>query len=78
MRLDLKDNYRMIIVVCVELFSAAAEVLSVGFAVASIYKQSAGAAAAELNSLCDWSMMFILFPDWSLVNDAYSGNLIDQ
>ena len=39
------------VVVCVVLFSAAAEVLSVGFAVASIYKHSAGAAAAELNSL---------------------------
>ena len=47
MRMDLKT-----IVVCVVLFSAVAEVLSVGFAVASIYKQSAGAAAAELNSLC--------------------------
>ena len=53
MRMDLKDNYRTVIVVCVcvVLFSAAAEVLSVGFTVASIYKHSAGAAAAELNSL---------------------------
>ena len=44
MRMDLKT-------IVVVLFSAVAEVLSVGFAVASIYKQSAGAAAAELNSL---------------------------
>ena len=48
MRMDLKT-----IVVYVVLFSAVAEVLSVGFAVASFYKQSAGAAAAELNSLCE-------------------------
>ena len=53
MRMDLKT-----IVVCVVLFSAVAEVLSVRFAVASIYKQSAGAAAAELNSL--WSVILYI------------------